>query len=473
MGLRQRQGQERPPRLFEQGARRELPRGPGAVRPDRAAQAVRLGAARQACGDVLAADGCGQAADARLLLAVRRLRRAEDAVGAGARSAAGRAGAGDHALPLWRDVRRTCAGRGRRLLGVHSAGRPAHRPAGAPVAASWAGSGANGDAGRGGGVPGRAGGDPRVPGDPGGAGVGRLPDGAQSPRHRAVRRGCAAPGDRARRLPHGLVRPALDAPVRQHRESRLRADGAQGRVRRAVAPPPRGVPRLLDLACLRPLHVLPGAAPRSRGGRLSRRPRAAARGGADAGDRGVDVSVHRRDEQLARRMVRGAALHRHGRAVPAPAARAALATAGPARRRHGGDRRARHSVGAPQRGVGGALPALSRAVRQSRVRPGVPLGRRRVHAVRPRVVPRPAGELGDGAAGPGGAGRAGAGGGRGRSAPAPGRRPPGAGAGDRRALPAAAVRLRTGSAGRGEARHRHRARHVGSPRGAPIPESRR
>ena len=43
VGLRQRQGEERPPRLFEQGARRQLPRRAGAVRRDRARQAAGAG----------------------------------------------------------------------------------------------------------------------------------------------------------------------------------------------------------------------------------------------------------------------------------------------------------------------------------------------------------------------------------------------------------------------------------------------
>ena len=140
---------------------------------------------------------------------------------------------------------------------------------------------------------------------------------------------------------------------------------------------------------------------------------------------------------------------------------------------HGGDRRARHPVGAAERGVGRPLPALSRTVRQPGLRSGVPAGRRRLHAVRARVVAGPAGDLGDGAARAGGAGRAGAGGRRGRSAPAPGRRPPGARAGDRRPVSPAALRLRPRAARRRDARDRDRSRDVGSPRGAPIPESRR
>ena len=185
-------------------------------------------------------------------------------------------------------------------------------------------------------------------------------------------------------------------PLRQHREPRLRADGARGRLPRPVAAAPRGVPRLPDLARLRPVRVLAGAAARPRSAAVcARRAGAAARGGADRWPiAALDVSFPRRDEQLARRLVRGAALHRHGRAVPAAAARrscgrgcarALVATAVVGR--------AGRPVGAAQRRVGRALPALPRGVRQPGLRSGVPAARRRLHAIRARVAAGAAGAL--------------------------------------------------------------------------------
>ena len=169
------------------------------------------------------------------------------------------------------------------------------------------------------------------------------------------------------------------------------------------------------------------------GGRdLSRRAGPAARGGADAGDRRRAMFI----------FIAGMSNWRAGWCVGpryiatvAPFLLLPLIQLWPRLARHAGatgDRRAAHPVGAAQRGVGRPLPALSRTVRQPGLRSGVPAGRRRLHAVRARVVAGAAGDLGDGAAGAGGAGRAGAGGGGRRPAPAPGRRAPGAGAGDRR-----------------------------------------
>ena len=85
MGLRQRQGQERAPHLFGQGAGRELRRRAGVVGARQAAPAGGLAAAGQARDDVLAAAVRGQAAAVRVPVVLRALRAARDRFELGAR----------------------------------------------------------------------------------------------------------------------------------------------------------------------------------------------------------------------------------------------------------------------------------------------------------------------------------------------------------------------------------------------------
>ena len=127
MGLRQRHRQERAPRLFRQGAGRELPRRSGVVGAHEAAQPGRLAGAGQARDDVLAAAVRGEAAAVSVPAVLRALCRAHDRVGVRARSAGGGAGAGDAAVSVRRHVRRSRAGRGDRVHGVHVARRRARR----------------------------------------------------------------------------------------------------------------------------------------------------------------------------------------------------------------------------------------------------------------------------------------------------------------------------------------------------------
>ena len=205
-----------------------------------------------------------------------------------------------------------------------------------------------------------------------------------APRAAGVRRRRAAAGRRAGRLPHGAVRPTLDLALRQHREPGVRRDRAPGRIPRPVVPAARGVSRP---SCSR----RPTACSRFRrcccpacGGAISlpRRARGPRREAVLVlAIAAVDVPFSGRDEQLARRLVRWPALHRHRRAVSALAAGRALAAVSRAagRRRR---RRAGRPVGGAERRVGRALPALPRGVRQPGLRSGVSAARRRLHAVR-------------------------------------------------------------------------------------------
>ena len=98
---------------------------------------------------------------------------------------------------------------------------------------------------------------------------------------------------------------------------------------RPVAAAPRGAPRPSVLAGLRSVCLLARAAAGRSSAPSGWRARPPARGGAGPGPESPPhVALPRRHDQLARRVVRGPALHRRRRALPAAADRAAVATLG-------------------------------------------------------------------------------------------------------------------------------------------------
>ncbi len=226
------------------------------------------------------------------------------------------------------------------------------RPAGSardPNAGAAPRGGPAGRGGRGLGVPGLAG-DFGAGG--GGAGVAPPPRAVVRRRHRAARR-------RVGRLPPGALRQALGIPLREHRKPGVCADGPRRRVPRPVVAAAGRVPGLPAVARLWAVRLFTGIGARSGRRGLAGLARAvAARGLSGAGDRAVDVPVPGGDEQLARRLVRGPALHRGGGPFPVPADPAAVAGDRPAQLGDGGAGRPHDRVRGAERRVGRGLSPL-------------------------------------------------------------------------------------------------------------------